>query len=259
MISDMRQVSGRSKAGWLGWVLAVLVLIGIVSMLLTRCSPWSLVASSEPNNGKSALAEEAALRRELAQLKETLDTTRLRCLEMDSCDASTDVGRDHSDVETIREESGIDQTVPVIPDSDVCGRIEEKLDTCDTGDISVSLVWNSKDDLDLAIETPEGRVISWKKPEGPSGGRLNIDSNRDLDNRTKRPVENISWSSTALPPGRYRILARLHDLDESDSGGSEIPYTATLSRQGVVRPFTGKFVRADEGKPWKVIGSFSIP
>jgi len=68
--------------------------------------------------------------------------------------------------------------------------------------LSVSLIWDTEDDLDLRLELPNrmGHIDCMQKERG--GGILDLDANNVV--MTTRPVENIFWPHGQQPPhGHY--------------------------------------------------------
>ena len=47
-----------------------------------------------------------------------------------------------------------------------------------SGDISFSLLWGGRNDLDLVVTTPGGYIISRKSRQSPDGSILDRESNR---------------------------------------------------------------------------------
>jgi uncharacterized protein YfaP (DUF2135 family) len=72
------------------------------------------------------------------------------------------------------------------------------------GELTVTLAWNTKDDLDLYLVEPSGAKIYFKTPFSPSGGRLDIDMNRDDMSLTSSAIENIFYNKTPLS-GSYKV------------------------------------------------------
>ena len=96
-----------------------------------------------------------------------------------------------------------------------------------TGDVQVTLRWNSLNDLDLWVTDPDGRVIFYNKRRVPSGGSLDVDSNADCrDKVTRSPVENIFWPQGLAPRGNYRVEV----LYFKHCAGAPLSETFTVSR-----------------------------
>ena len=70
-----------------------------------------------------------------------------------------------------------------------------------TGQVTVSLKWDSTDDLDLYVGLPNrsGKIYYGNKKQG--GAYLDVDMNVRHD--TYEPVENVFWDS--CPPGKYTV------------------------------------------------------
>ncbi len=75
-----------------------------------------------------------------------------------------------------------------------------------TGDVKVTLRWNSLNDLDLFVTDPSGNKIFFNRRSVPSGGKLDVDSNAQCaEHVTGTPVENIYWPRNAAPLGSYSV------------------------------------------------------
>jgi hypothetical protein len=75
-----------------------------------------------------------------------------------------------------------------------------------TGDIQVTLVWETPDDLDLWVVDPQGESIYYRNPTSSSGGELDVDANAGCEqNTTYQPVENIFWPTGVAPIGNYSV------------------------------------------------------
>lgn len=75
-----------------------------------------------------------------------------------------------------------------------------------TGDIQISLAWDTIDDLDLYVAVnPVGSHINWQNRFGQCGGMLDIDMNAHPGRLTNRPVENIFWPQFGAPMGEYTV------------------------------------------------------
>ena len=69
------------------------------------------------------------------------------------------------------------------------------------GKITISLLWDSKDDLDLHIFTPNGSELWWGNPSA-QGGVFDIDANRE-GNMKSNPLENAFFANPAS--GEYWV------------------------------------------------------
>ena len=121
-----------------------------------------------------------------------------------------------------------------------------------TGDIQVTLRWDTSDDLDLIVVDPAGSIIDFGSPTSPSGGQLDVDANGFCQTQNFAPVENIFWPTGGAPDGDYlayvtlAIPCSLEDLASSDEAAAaaayevlEVPYTLTILNQGVTTTYNG--------------------
>ncbi|MGH9138690.1 MAG: DUF6777 domain-containing protein, partial [Acidimicrobiales bacterium] len=95
-----------------------------------------------------------------------------------------------------------------------------------TGDVQVTLEWDSPADLDLAVTEPGGERISFGN-RGPTatGGQLDRDSNVGcVDNGS---VENVFWPEGQAPSGPY--LVEVTGFDVSCGSGA---FTLTIRVSG---------------------------
>jgi len=78
-----------------------------------------------------------------------------------------------------------------------------------TGDVQISLIWQTTDDLDLHCRDPHGRMIYFGNRRSPSGGELDVDMNVQPPFSTE-PVENIVWAQGRAPRGEYTIHVKCY-------------------------------------------------
>ena len=76
-----------------------------------------------------------------------------------------------------------------------------------TGPITVTLIWDTKDDLDLSVVTPSKEVINWEEKFSTCGGVLQIDANSN--NSTTKPIEHIYWEAGKIKAGQYIVRVSL--------------------------------------------------
>ena len=90
------------------------------------------------------------------------------------------------------------------------------------GDVTVTLRWSTKDDLDLHLMEPNGDSISfntYKYPNiSPYGGTLDVDKNAGT--LVENPIENICYLN-APPPGVFTVKVHFFSRNSSEQ---EIPY-----------------------------------
>lgn len=230
----------RSRVGLVGWALAAAVLLGL-ALLLARWNAGALTFWDDKDDLSAGLAEEARLRRELADLRKTLDEARLGC---DACAAPESVAETPA------------APAPAIAEDDVCERVSRELGGCDSGALSISLAWNALHDLDLGVETPSGQLI-YHAERSRDGGTLTLDFNVQPEERVNDPVEVVSWAG-APPPGRYRIYVNLYDVDPRQPGNAPIPFTIRYMLGDRTETITGSVLPSEEGR-WKLVHEFVVP
>lgn len=74
-----------------------------------------------------------------------------------------------------------------------------------TGDVRVTLTWNTTADIDLHVTDPMGFEIYFPSDHerSPSGGELDVDANAGCGN--DQQVENIFWPAGGAPNGTYQV------------------------------------------------------
>lgn len=110
-----------------------------------------------------------------------------------------------------------------------------------TGEITVTLLWNSQNDLDLVVRCPSGRQLDYRRPT-ECGGALDVDANANRGNLSSRPVENMFWPAGKALPGAYEVAVR-YAVRKDDDNPRETPFQVRLSRgsqeslfKGVIMP-----------------------
>lgn len=121
-----------------------------------------------------------------------------------------------------------------------------------TGDVQVTLRWDTNDDLDLIVVDPAGDIVDFGSPTSPSGGQLDIDANGFCQPQSFAPVENTFWPVGSAPDGAYlayvtlAIPCSLESLASSDAIAAgtayqalAVPYTLTILHKGVTTTYEG--------------------
>lgn len=98
-----------------------------------------------------------------------------------------------------------------------------------TGDVQVTLTWNSSSDLDLWVTDPSSEKIFYNHPSSLSGGIL------DLDDTNGFGPENIFWPENEAPLGEY--LVQIHHFSGEAATTYEIEivfFGNTYSYSGLI-------------------------
>ena len=110
-----------------------------------------------------------------------------------------------------------------------------------TGQVQVSVSWDTPTDVDLHVVEPSGEEIYYGNPTSATGGELDLDSNAacSIDNVNN---ENITWTETA-PRGEYIVRV---DYWANCGLTSNTNYVVTLQVEGQQpRTFSGSFAPGD--------------
>jgi hypothetical protein len=83
-----------------------------------------------------------------------------------------------------------------------------------TGDVQVTLRWETSADLDLHVVDPWGEEIYFSHRQSQSGGELDVDANAGCRTQPYSPVENIYWPTGGAPYGTYVVSV----VDYGDCG-----------------------------------------
>lgn len=102
-----------------------------------------------------------------------------------------------------------------------------------TGDVQVSVSWDTPSDVDLHVVEPSGEEIFYANPVSASGGQLDVDSNPAcaIDGRQ---IENIRWGSRA-PGGTYTVRVDYWDA----CNVSATNYTVTVKNGASTQSYRG--------------------
>lgn len=93
-----------------------------------------------------------------------------------------------------------------------------------TGDVQVTLTWDTPTDLDLHVIDPAGEEISFTHTQSTSGGTLDVDANSSCNGLTN-PVENVYWPYGGAPSGSYSVYVNYYQ----DCGYTgPVNYTLTI-------------------------------
>lgn len=186
---------------WLTWFFIALVTGTIIYLLVTACGLNGIGALNFcPARVAAGVTTEedrgAGLRDELARLQRDLGVSELQCLPV------------------VPEPEQRAEVVPAPPEvsgeeepDDFSQRVEEEGGDTE-GAITVSLIWDTPTDLDLAVTCPGGQTIYFQRPN-LCGGNLDVDANANDRRIMTNPVENVTFSENP-PVGRYKITVILY-------------------------------------------------
>lgn len=182
---------------WLLWLLAIIAFILLLNWLFTWCNSGSPMPWTAENCcDKIKIIEEKVKKLEDKQ-------ERLK-----------------RELEVIENENEIDR--------------RRRRENGRTGVLTISLIWNTLDDVDLHIKTPSGEEIDYNKKISSDGGELDVDMNAGLVT-SEAPIENVRWLSNP-PLGKYKIIANFYG---KNTNNREVPFTIEINYRGNSQQFTG--------------------
>jgi hypothetical protein len=106
-----------------------------------------------------------------------------------------------------------------------------------TGDVQISIAWNTTDDIDLHVMFSPGNGltdnINWTSPIGRiSKGMLDIDMNANGAYVSRTPVENVFWPKNSSPKGHFRVSIHFF---RSWSNQKRVPVIVRIQSNGKVQ------------------------
>lgn len=105
-----------------------------------------------------------------------------------------------------------------------------------SGDVQISLIWDTTDDLDLHCIDPNGEEIYFSEKRSSSGGELDVDMNAGGGTSTE-PVENIYWPLGRAPAGSYKVYVNLY---ARTPGARTISFKVAINYKGTVEKHQGQ-------------------
>ncbi|MGE0705700.1 MAG: YfaP family protein [Vicinamibacterales bacterium] len=110
-----------------------------------------------------------------------------------------------------------------------------------TGDVQVTLSWDTDADVDLHVVAPNGAEVYYANPAA-AGGELDLDSNAGCSIDGVRN-ENVTWPTGQAPAGTYTVRVDYW----SSCGVSRTNYTIRINNGGNVQVLTGSFTGSGDG------------
>jgi hypothetical protein len=105
-----------------------------------------------------------------------------------------------------------------------------------TGDVQVTVAWDTDADVDLHVVDPAGDEIYWFNRQSVSGGQLDLDSNAACITDGVRN-ENITWAEGTAPLGTYTVRVDYWSSCEA----SRTTYTVLINSGGSSQIYSGSF------------------
>lgn len=134
---------------------------------------------------------------------------------------------------------GISTNQAMVASLETGSGIEERLQSygAKTGDVQISIAWNTTDDIDLHVMFSPGNGltdnINWTSPIGRlSKGMLDIDMNANGAHVSRTPVENIFWPKNSSPKGHFRVSIHFF---RSWSNQNRVPVIVRIQSNGKVQ------------------------
>lgn len=122
-----------------------------------------------------------------------------------------------------------------------------------TGVITISLMWDNFNDIDLHCVDPNGEEIFFGNKNSRSGGELDVDMN--VQPESDQPVENIYWENKKAPKGRYLVLVNHYSNHQCFDCDDPTTYTIVVKHNNIVKEFKGSITH---GEPKKLVYSFDF-
>lgn len=192
---------------WLGWVLLAALLTAISYLMLPACGlNLPGVPNTCPPPGEERLAVvagSAVLRDEIAQLEHRLAVADRACQPPPPQAAIAPEPVPPAPV------LPPEPTPELAEESEIDRRIDR--DGAQLGDLTFSLAWNSRSDLDMHVTCPSGQTVAYFN-RSACNGRLDIDAN--AGGATDEPLENIFFNG----PNGGTYSVRVHLYSSRGSG-----------------------------------------
>lgn len=123
-----------------------------------------------------------------------------------------------------------------------------------TGDLQVSVSWNTIADVDLYLQEPSGETISFTNTTSDAGGALDLDSNIGCPEGAPQN-ENITYENVVPPSGEYTVLLDLFSTCGRVTTATD--YVVTVRIADDVQTYTGSLLDTTTGSD-VVITTFEV-
>jgi hypothetical protein len=176
---------------WLGWLLLGLIIAAILYLLIPACALKNVPFWSSCQQPAEIISSDLATTRQLedriAQLEQQLAIADRSCQPLPP--PPPQPMPEPEPVPEQPEETDIDRAL--------------RRAGGQQGDLSFTLVWNSKIDLDIRVRCPSGETLYFKR-KAACNGKLDVDANVRLSTARNNPVENVFFREPT--PGNYTVV-----------------------------------------------------
>jgi hypothetical protein len=233
---------------WMLWLLFLLLLALIYWWLMLACAA-GIPGSPRMLGRCSATGPVAATQARQDQLLTELGRLQTAAGQAPQCA-----------IDTARAAPTLEEVAPALQDTDI-DRARESTGG-QTGDITVTLIWNGKSDLDLFINCPRGGrlVKSVWSATASCGGQIDIDANRCLNfpnaqgapcehyatEPLQNPVENAFFiaADPETQSGDYQILIR-HYAASAQAPDAIVPFIVQVRKGQTSTRYEGTVAPGD--------------
>ncbi len=215
---------------WLGWLVLGIAIAYLLWLLVLPCGvrlPFGgtlhLCPAAIAEVDRTAAARQAQLESEIARLELELATLEGQCR-----------------AQLVVPEPP--QEVVEAPPDEIDRRLERE--NAQQGELSFTLVWNNRSDIDLAVTCPYGSRIDWRnktRNDSSCTGELDVDANVATSSATSDPVENIFFSRAGS--GRYHVEVKLYSKRLNIRAHD---FTLRIQDGGATREVQGRVSSEDE-------------
>jgi hypothetical protein len=102
-----------------------------------------------------------------------------------------------------------------------------------TGQVQITLAWDTGADIDLYVTDPYSETISYSSRNSQSGGHLDVDA-RGACTSDDQTVENVYWDTNQPPPGVYKVEVHYWAGSNCSTSAGPTPITLSISVGGQV-------------------------
>jgi outer membrane protein OmpA-like peptidoglycan-associated protein len=113
-----------------------------------------------------------------------------------------------------------------------------------TGAITISLMWDNYNDIDIHCIDPFGEEVFYGHKYSRSGGELDVDMNAGGPESIE-PVENIYWENRKAKKGKYSVLINHYSNHQCLECSDPTNYTIIVKQNNLTKEFKGKISSGD--------------